>query len=114
MCAEYSLRFELPDKPSDPNAGVTWKPPSQSRESRGQFQVICFGENQTPKFRGVFDKLYITIRMDLAVQRGKELHQVELLYDIRWIQRPPSFFQGRRSGKVSAASSRSSSEYANG
>ena len=69
------------------------EPPCDSR-------VIRLAENHSPDFGCVFHQLDVAVRMNFAVQRGKEVHEIDGFDFVIRPERVPGFLQGSSRGQM--------------
>jgi hypothetical protein len=79
---------------------------------RATFGSSVFAKSipHSPKLRRMFDELNVAIRVNLPVQRRKELRQIQALDHVEGSQRTPGFIECRRRGEMSGTGSDSGNQ----
>jgi hypothetical protein len=114
MSAQDRVRLKLLNVPSEAQAGIAGQKTPNTIHAAGNFEIIGFAKHHAPKLRRVLDDFDVAVRYNFAVERRKELNEVEALDDIIGAGGAPRFIQGCGGGQVPAASRNSCNQDTHG
>src|SRR5581483_7759157 len=103
MGAEYGIGSEFIHEPGEPWPGFAREHAFYLAQAARYLRVIRLSKEHAPNLGSVFNQLDVAIGVDLAMDRGEKLDQIEFFYRILRPRNAPNFFQRGGRGQMARA-----------